>query len=77
MRYSVFHTNNFGVSGYQMADLPNAVRRAIEIIDASSPGSTVYITDHETGREYSEPEIRNMEAELPPASRSMFGNADA
>ena len=60
MSFTIIHCGNCGESEYDVEDLPTALRRATIIIRESSPGTTVYIKDRDTGREYSEPEIRDM-----------------
>jgi len=77
MRYSVFRSSKVGVAAFPVVDLPNAIWRAQEMLEERSPGTTIYIQDHEADRRISEDEIREIAQTLPPRSRSMFGNDDA
>lgn len=77
MRYSVHRSSRLFGSAFEIADINNAIRRAMEIIEESPPGTEIYVKDGETGRIIREDEIRDIFVELPPQSRSMFGDDDA
>jgi hypothetical protein len=76
MRYSAHRSTRISESAYEVADLDDAIWRAMELIKGAPRGAEIYIRDAESARIFRQDEIRHLASKLPPQSQSTFGGDD-